>query len=327
MALPCRNPYPKPVFLTETYINFLVLVDAALFEALLLHFLLDKHTYGRGSKDYDIGGTNMIKIDTKKCIGCGACVKECHIHMLALESGKAKLAQDCGLLCGHCVAVCPTNAFEIPEYDMADVTDIAAQNFTADDIVSFIKSRRSTRQFQDRNVDKEIIKQVIEAGRYTPTSANRQELAFVVIDEKMQNFREFVIEAVKEQCRGKLAAENTPPFMKMISQRAIAIADKYRQNPDEKDEMFFSAPLVILIAGDNEFDAGLACANMEITACANGLGVFYSSFITRGADTDKVKKAVGVPDGKKVFMAFVTGYPDVQYKRTAPRKKANIVWA
>jgi nitroreductase/NAD-dependent dihydropyrimidine dehydrogenase PreA subunit len=267
----------------------------------------------------------MINIDTKKCIGCGACVKECHIHVLAMENGKAKAVRECGLLCGHCVAVCPTNAFEITDYDMADVSDVTAQNFKADELLSFIKARRSTRQFQNRSVDREIIKQIIEAGRYTPTSANRQELAFVVVDKKMQEFRKLVIEAVAEEFR-KLPTD-APPFMRFISERAIAIADKYKQSPDEKDEMFFAAPIVILIAGDNEFDAGLAAANMELVACANGLGVFYSSFITRGAAGDKAKKAMGIPDGKKVFIAFVTGYPDVRYKRTAPRKKADIIWA
>ncbi|MDR3343599.1 MAG: nitroreductase family protein, partial [Treponema sp.] len=136
----------------------------------------------------------MINIDTEKCIGCAACVQECHIHMLAIENGKAKTVSECGLLCGHCVAICPANAFEITDYDMADVVDITAWNFTADEIVSFIKARRSTRQFQARPVEKEVIKQVIEAGRYTPTSANRQELAFIVIDKEMQHFRKLVIE-------------------------------------------------------------------------------------------------------------------------------------
>jgi nitroreductase len=242
-----------------------------------------------------------------------------------MENDKAKTVRECGLLCGHCVAVCPANAFEITDYDMADVVDIAAQNFTENEILSFIKARRSTRQFQNRPVDHEIIERVIEAGRYTPTSANRQELAFVVVDKKMQSFRRLVIETVAQQCRALLATDASP-FIRLISERAIAIADKYKQSPDEKDEMFFAAPIVILIAGDNEFDAGLAAANMELVACASGLGVFYSSFITRGADTDKVKKLMGVPSGKKVFMAFVAGYPDVRYKRTAPRKKANIIW-
>jgi nitroreductase len=210
---------------------------------------------------------------------------------------------------------------------MADVVDITAPTFTAGEILSSIKARRSTRQFQARPVENEIIKQVIEAGRYTPTSANRQELAFIVIDKEMRSFRKLVIEAVAEQCRALLSVANTPPFMRYISERAIAIAEKYQQSPNEKDEIFFDAPMVILIAGDNEFDAGLAAANMELVACSHGLGVFYSSFITRGADTGTIKETLGVPAGKKVFMAFVVGYPDVRYKRTAPRKKANIIWA
>jgi nitroreductase/NAD-dependent dihydropyrimidine dehydrogenase PreA subunit len=269
----------------------------------------------------------MITIDSETCIGCGTCVKECHIHLLALENEKAKLVQDCILLCGHCLAVCPVNAFEIPEFDMADVKAVAPRAFSADDALSSIKARRSTRQFQDKPIDQETIKHVIEAGRYTPTSANRQELAFIVIEKEMQSFRKLVIEEVAAQCQGMLAMENISPFMRIVSERAVAIAQKYRQNPSEKDEMFFAAPLVILIAGDNEFDAGLAAANMELVACAHGLGVFYSSFVTRGADAENVKKALGVPEDKKIYMAFVVGYPAVEFKRTAPRKTAHIIWA
>ena len=90
--------------------------------------------------------------------------------------------------------------------------------------------------------------------------------------------------------------------------------------------MFFDAPIAILVAGDNEFDAGLAAMNMELVANANGLGVLYSSFITRGADNAKTKKLYAVPKGKKVYMAMLVGYPSIQFKRSAPRKKADVIW-
>jgi len=44
--------------------------------------------------------------------------------------------------------------------------------------------------------------------------------------------------------------------------------------------VFFGAPIVILIAGDNPIDARLTASNMELVVCANGLGVLYSGFIT-----------------------------------------------
>jgi hypothetical protein len=149
----------------------------------------------------------------------------------------------------------------------------------------------------------------------------------VVIEKEMQTFRKLVIEEVGTQCQAMLSAEDISPLMRIVSQRGVNIAAKYKGNPNEKDELFFGAPVAILIAGDNEFDAGLASMNMELVACANGLGVLDSSFITMGADSDKTKKAVGVPASKKVFMTMLAGYPSIQFKRSAPRKKADVIWS
>ncbi|NMA25362.1 MAG: nitroreductase, partial [Clostridiales bacterium] len=98
-------------------------------------------------------------------------------------------------------------------------------------------------------------------------------------------------------------------------------------NPRQKDIVFFGAPVVILLAGDNPIDAGLAASNMELVACAGGLGVLYSGFITTGSNDEKIKTLIGLPAGKEVLTALVVGYPDVRYLRSAPRKKADILWA
>jgi nitroreductase/NAD-dependent dihydropyrimidine dehydrogenase PreA subunit len=271
----------------------------------------------------------MVKIDSEKCTGCSICVNACHSKSLVLHNSKAQTAGECSLLCGHCVAICPQNAVGITEFDMDDVTDIATQGFTSDGLLSFIKSRRSIRRYQARPVERKLVEQMIQAGRYTPTSANRQELSFIVIEKEMQAFRKLVIERVGAQCHSLLLVTRllpVKPFLHNIAKRAVKIAEGYKRNPNEKDEMFFDAPIAILIAGDNEFDAGLATMNMELVANANGLGVLYSSFITSGVNSSKMKEIFGVPKGKKVYMVMLVGYPNIQFKRSAPRKKADVIW-
>ena len=36
----------------------------------------------------------IIKIDEKKCNGCGACANACHEGAIAMENGKAKLVRE-----------------------------------------------------------------------------------------------------------------------------------------------------------------------------------------------------------------------------------------
>jgi len=268
----------------------------------------------------------MITIDLDKCTGCGTCEKDCFSRNIFVKDGKAQLASEFCIRCGHCVAVCPSFAVAITEYDMADVAPVAPLSFSSEELLALIKSRRSIRQYQDRPLELELIKQIIEAGRYTPTASNRQELTFIVIDKELQEFRAMVVENLTELGRAMLAAEAVPELMRNYAKRWLAIEKTFNEDPTQKDALFLGAPLVILLAGDHAVDAGLAASNMELVACANKLGVLYSGFITRGATGEKIKTAVGIPEDKEVLIALLIGYPDVKYQRTAPRKKADIVW-
>lgn len=65
----------------------------------------------------------IIKIDEKKCNGCGACADACHEGAIGMIDGKAKLLREdyCDGL-GDCLPACPTGAItfeerEAPAYD------------------------------------------------------------------------------------------------------------------------------------------------------------------------------------------------------------------
>ena len=268
----------------------------------------------------------MINIDLGRCTGCGSCEKDCFSQNIFVKDGKAQRVSEFCIRCGHCVAVCPSYAVEITEYDMADVTTLAPLNITSEELLSLIKARRSIRQYQERPIEPELVKLIIEAGRYTPTASNRQELTFVVIEKEMQTFRALVIDNLLELGRAMLTSEDVSELLKIYARRWIEIEGAYKKDPEKKDSVFLGAPLVILIAGDNPIDAGLAASNMELVACANKLGVLYSGFITRGSAGEKVKTTVGIPPEKEVLVTLLVGYPNVKYHRTAPRKKADIVW-
>ena len=69
----------------------------------------------------------IIKIDQKKCNGCGACAAACHEGAIEMINGKAKLTREdyCDGL-GDCLPACPVDAIsfemrEAPAYDEAAV--------------------------------------------------------------------------------------------------------------------------------------------------------------------------------------------------------------
>lgn len=65
---------------------------------------------------------------------------------------------------------------------------------------------------------------------------------------------------------------------------------------------------------------------MPRQAVSLGMGVLYNGYLARIVEADgNVKKWLGI-DGKTVKACMLLGYPARRYLRTAPRKKAQVIW-
>jgi hypothetical protein len=64
---------------------------------------------------------------------------------------------------------------------------------------------------------------------------------------------------------------------------------------------------------------------MEFVAEANGLGVLFSGYFTIAANISlKIKKVLGISNGKKVVATLVLGYPKIKYQRSVQREKLDV---
>ena len=134
----------------------------------------------------------MVSIDQKKCLGCGLCVKDCFFDVLQIKDGKAEVSGDC-FGCGHCVALCPANAVTMPDYPMEEVRESDEScRMHPENLLHFMQFRRSVRQFQKEPVPMESMHNILEAGRYTPTAANRQDVSYILIKENLDEFKKIV---------------------------------------------------------------------------------------------------------------------------------------
>jgi len=141
-------------------------------------------------------------------------------------------------------------------------------------VVDVISSRRSVRKYENKEIPKEVLDQILEAGRQSPSAINKQPYRFVVVTKS---------ELKKE--------------MKSIYSRFL-----------EK------APIVLVGCANVKarltgkwavVDTTIALQNMLLAAWSLGVGsCWIGSF-----NEQKTKKVLKVPEDWKVVALLTLGYP------------------
>ncbi|MEN8078397.1 nitroreductase family protein [Clostridioides difficile] len=272
----------------------------------------------------------MFKVNREKCIACKQCIKDCPTRVISLKDGKADINNEGCIKCAHCVAICPVDAVSTDDYNMEEVKPYNKETFSVDaeNLLNFIKFRRSVRRFKNKPVERKKIEKIIEAGRFTQTSTNSQDVSYTVVTENLGELRELIYKALKK--KGEYILDNLTPeteHLKRYANMWLYSYSQYKEDPLNNDRIFFNAPLAIFVTSPSQINGGLASSNMELMTDALGLGTFFSGFsLVAAQDSKEILDLLGITDGKQIISCLVIGYPDVKYQRTVPRKQANIKW-
>lgn len=251
---------------------------------------------------------HQVVIDTANCIGCGMCARVCAAHNIEVKDKKAVLLLDDCLMCGQCTAVCPKKAVSISGYDTGQIEKKEEIRLNPEEVLDVIRFRKSIRQFKQKEIPGEVIHQILEAGRLTHTAKNMQDVSFVVLDREKKRMEQMAVGLFRK----------IKPFADLFSPMA-------RNNKIDEHFFFFNAPAVIVILAKDKTNGILAAQNMEFVAEANGLGVLYSGFFTMAANASpKIRKAIGIPKGKRAAMTLVLGYPGVKFLRSVQRENLDV---
>jgi nitroreductase/NAD-dependent dihydropyrimidine dehydrogenase PreA subunit len=287
----------------------------------------------------------MISIDPS-CNLCGLCTSVCVRRNLEPGEDRVRvLDPDICLSCGHCKAVCPTNAPHFSHLNEAEFEAIPDKKEWPDPqaFLKFLRRRRSLRVYQDRPVEKEKLKLIVEAGRFAPTGGNRQACEYVVVSGRrvLDRVCTAAIRALQE--RGAMIRETVERHRRsgeplpedIVSNQAFPqvwdrIARKWTEGVDQ---LFHHAPAFILIHSKKgvstipETDAAIASTHMVLMAETLGLGTCFIGFLIAAANNSaEVRHTLQVPSDHQALVSFTLGYPRAKYLRLVARNPAKTLW-
>lgn len=152
-----------------------------------------------------------------------------------------------------------------------------------------IEKRYSVRSYQDKPVEEDKLRRVLNAARLAPSGSNRQPWKFIVVrDAKVR--------------RDLAVACNDQSF---IAEAPVVIAGV---------GLMADRVMSCQVPGD-PVDLAIALEHIALAATAEGLGTCWIGAF----DQDKVRAVLGVPRTAKVIEVMPLGYP-ADSPRTKSRK-------
>ena len=187
---------------------------------------------------------------------------------------------------------------DISENDMARASS---------DFISFLRSRRSVREFSERNIPVEVIKNIVSAASLAPSGANKEPWYFTIVKDP----------AVKHEIR--VGAENEEKAFYTQKATARWLEDLNKFGTDWHKEFLEVAPYLIVVFKQiydlkngkkyknyyvNE-SVGIACGILLTAIHRAGLVALTHTPSPMGF----LEKICKRPDNERAYLLIPVGYP------------------
>jgi nitroreductase/NAD-dependent dihydropyrimidine dehydrogenase PreA subunit len=294
-------------------------------------------------------GENMEPvIDRNLCNGCNLCVRDCPKRVLGLdEEKKAYIIREGCIECSHCYAICPEEAvsypaLEGPSFETFEYRErlTGGEEISPADLCNLVRSRRSIRNYRDREVDRETLLDLVEAARQAPSGSNDQQWHFTIIPTRLEveklagGIRSF-FEKINGLASNPLIRYGSIPFMgkalvTYYREYMPTVLEAMRDAGAGDDRLFHGAPALVMIHAPRSGstpreDAQYAGYIMTLLAHTLGLGSCFIGYAVEAMNREpSLKRMVDIPAGHRVDTVLALGHPSVSYRRPALRKPASV---
>ena len=193
-------------------------------------------------------------------------------------------------------------------------------------MLEFIKSRRSTRNYQSKEVETEKLNEILEAGRYAPSGGNNQSCRFVVVEN--------------QEVLQRLAELTQQEFSKMDYDETTygSLVNSIKQSKKGNYVFHYHAPVLIIVANNKGYgnalvDSACALENMMLMANALDLGTCWINQLHWLDESPAIReylKEFGIDESLPICGALSVGYANTEDglppRKPLPRKGNEVCW-
>lgn len=148
--------------------------------------------------------------------------------------------------------------------------------------LELIRRRRSCRAFEQEAPARQLLEEIIEAGRYAPSGMNSQRTRFLVAQGETVKKLSAIISRLREDYRDKDCTYGAP---------VLVVVTNKEENPNAKA------------------DAGCVMQNMMLAASAVGVGSVWINQFGSYSQDEQLREVLGLGEGEIVCAALALGMP------------------
>jgi len=168
------------------------------------------------------------------------------------------------------------------------------------DFFELLDKRRTIRDFEDKEVSRDLIEAMIDDSIKAPNGGNRQPWNFIVVTDKV--------------LIRKLSSASKRGILDLIEQDPDNYLKRYEgAMRNEKFNVFYNAPCLIYICGQKDEgtlveDCSLLACYFMFSAASRGLGTCWVALGGKVTDPDLLEE-IGLPEDHRIVAPIIVGYP------------------
>jgi nitroreductase/Pyruvate/2-oxoacid:ferredoxin oxidoreductase delta subunit len=288
---------------------------------------------------------SKVTIDRDLCVKCGTCELCCPETVFKQKEKKSVpdvIHEHLCFSCGHCVAICPQEAIAHRDFPQGSMNAVNHELLPSlEQILEMLRARRSIRAFKDKQVERELIEQIIDGARFAPSGHNHQSVEYIVVQDrdvldKLLKMTSDYFAKIAKRFRNPLIGRLLPLMSPDKVKDVLELLDDFEISSDAaakgKDIILHNSPVLLIFHASNrlsfsDVNATLALHNANMVIQALGLGCFYAGYpVAAGQASKKIRDVLSLPKDHQIYGALAIGYPRFEYKKWIERKPAKIHW-